>query len=289
MSVRVGTVFLPGWAPELLHPTVTAAERGGLDDLWLWEDCFSESGVASAVASLAWSERLHVGIGLMPAPLRNVAITAMEIATIDRLFPGRFTPAIGHGVQDWMAQVGARADSPMTLLREYATALRRLLDGEKVAVDGRYVHLDEVALDWPPLHALPLVIGGVGPRTLALAAELGDGTMFTGALTEENVRASVDAVRAATPDTNHQIVAHLMAARGPDARQLLDTELGMWPESSTGSGVAGSAAEVAAAIDRFAALGATTVLVHSVTAEVDPAGYVAWVGSDVLPLVTARS
>ena len=40
----------------------------------------------------------------------------MEIATIERLFPGRFVPAIGHGVQRWMGQVGARVESPLTLL-----------------------------------------------------------------------------------------------------------------------------------------------------------------------------
>ena len=47
----------------------------------------------------------------------------MEMATLHRLFPGRVDVAVGHGVQDWMAQVGARADSPMTLLREYLAAI----------------------------------------------------------------------------------------------------------------------------------------------------------------------
>jgi len=51
-------------------------------------------------------------------PLRNVALTAMEIATLARLFPGRLTAGIGHGVQDWMGQAGAKVESPMTLARE---------------------------------------------------------------------------------------------------------------------------------------------------------------------------
>ena len=93
---------------------------------------------------------MRVGIGLLPVPLRNPALAAMEIATLARLFPDRFVPALGHGVLDWMGQVGARVASPMTLLREHAVAVRELLDGERVDVDGRYVHLDGVALDWPP-------------------------------------------------------------------------------------------------------------------------------------------
>jgi alkanesulfonate monooxygenase SsuD/methylene tetrahydromethanopterin reductase-like flavin-dependent oxidoreductase (luciferase family) len=62
---------------------------------------------------------------------------------LNRLFPGRVTVGVGHGVQSWMRQVGAAAESPMTLLREHLTALRALLRGERMTVDGRYVRLDE--------------------------------------------------------------------------------------------------------------------------------------------------
>jgi alkanesulfonate monooxygenase SsuD/methylene tetrahydromethanopterin reductase-like flavin-dependent oxidoreductase (luciferase family) len=114
----LGAVFRPQLPPERLRAVASAAEDAGLDELWLWEDCFWESGIASAAAALAWTERLRVGIGLLPVPLRNVALTAMEAATLHRLFPGRVDIAVGHGVQEWMAQVGARVESPMTLLRE---------------------------------------------------------------------------------------------------------------------------------------------------------------------------
>lgn len=166
----LGAVFRPQLPPEKLRDVVRVADAAGLEELWLWEDCFLESGIATASAALAWSERLRVGIGLLPVPLRNVAVTAMETATLDRLFPGRFTLAVGHGVQDWMGQVGARAESPVTLLREYLDALRALLRGERVTTDGRYVKLDDVALDWPPPTAPEVLAGVTGPRSLRLAA-----------------------------------------------------------------------------------------------------------------------
>lgn len=285
---RVGTVFLPTWAPEHLKAVTLAAEASGLDDLWFWEDCFAESAPAPVAAALAWTERIRVGVGLMPVPLRNVAITAMEIATIARLFPGRFVPVIGHGVQRWMGQVGARVESPLTLLTEYADALRRLLGGETVTVEGRYVSLDRVALSWPPASPPQLLIGGEGPKTLALAAVHGDGTMLTSALTEERIREMCEIVQTAAVRRPHPIVAHLVVTRGPDAAALLATELQGWPEDSRTAGIAASGpAEVAEAIDRIAALGATTVLVHSVAAEPDPAGFATWVGAEVAPLVTA--
>ena len=132
-----------------------------------------------------------MAIGLLPVPLRNVALTAMELATLARLFPGRLTAGIGHGVLDWMGQVGARAESPLTLLREYTAALTALLRGETVTVHGRYVQLTDVALDWPPAVVPPLLVGGVRPRTVALAGELADGVIISSGPSPEEIRATV--------------------------------------------------------------------------------------------------
>jgi alkanesulfonate monooxygenase SsuD/methylene tetrahydromethanopterin reductase-like flavin-dependent oxidoreductase (luciferase family) len=262
---RIGTVFLPGWAPERLRDVARAAESAGLDDLWLWEDCFNAGGPTSAAIALATTDRITVGIGLMPAPLRTVAITAMEVATLQRIVPGRFVPVIGHGVQRWMAQLGVRPASPLTLLTEYAVALRRLLAGEEVTVDGDYVHLDAVKLAAPPA-VQRLLIGGEGPKTLALAATYGDGTMLTSAISEDRIRDSIATVRETTDDPAHEVVGHLVFR-------------GAFAEGD-------SAAEtMASAVERVAAMGMTTVLVHSTDDESDPVGFVEWVGREVAPRV----
>jgi len=143
----LGAVFLPQMPPEQLKAAARAADNAGLEELWLWEDCFFESGIAAAAGALAWTERVRVGIGLLPVPLRNVAVTAMEMATLHRMFPRRVQIGVGHGVQDWMGQAGARVASPLTLLREHLIALRALLSGKEVTTDGRYVRLDRVALE----------------------------------------------------------------------------------------------------------------------------------------------
>ena len=83
----LGAVFLPQLPPSRLRPVAEAADAAGLEELWLWEDCFRESGVATAAAALAWTDRLRVGIGLLPVPLRNVALTAMELATLASCSP----------------------------------------------------------------------------------------------------------------------------------------------------------------------------------------------------------
>src|SRR5215469_8780548 len=153
----LGATCVPQVPPERLREVARMAEDGGLDELWLWEDCFWGGGASAAAAVLAWTDRLRVGIGVLPVPLRNVALTAMEAAMLHRLFPGRVTVAVGHGVQDWMGQAGVRAASPLTLLREHLAALRALLRGDRVTSHGRYVQLADVALGWPP--ASPAAVG----------------------------------------------------------------------------------------------------------------------------------
>jgi alkanesulfonate monooxygenase SsuD/methylene tetrahydromethanopterin reductase-like flavin-dependent oxidoreductase (luciferase family) len=255
----VGVVFRPQLPPERLSEFVAAAEAAGVDDLWLWEDCFLEGGLTSATAALAWSTSLRVGLGLLPVPLRNPALAAMEIATLARLFPGRFLPATGHGVQPWMAQVGARAASPMRLLREWLTAVRSLLDGATVTVAGEYVRLDGVALDWPPSASVPLLVGARGPKTLALAGELADGLVLDAGNSPGSVRAAVAQAEARRA---HEVVVYLPCGGGPGSAERIRADL---PPSELPLGersAVGSPADVAGAIRAFAGAGATTVVLQ---------------------------
>lgn len=199
--MSVGVVFTPHLPPEELASVVRDVEEAGVPELWLWEDCFFEGGLTAATAALAASARVRVCIGLLPVPLRNPALLAMELATVARLWPDRFVPVLGHGVQRWMDQVGATVGSPMTLLREHTVAVRDLLEGRTVDVRGRYVRLDAVALDWPPVHRPPLLLGARGPRTISLAGEVADGVVLdtvTGTERERvsQARALVDEARA---------------------------------------------------------------------------------------------
>jgi alkanesulfonate monooxygenase SsuD/methylene tetrahydromethanopterin reductase-like flavin-dependent oxidoreductase (luciferase family) len=249
---RVGILFRPQLPPERLREFVLSAELAGLDDLWMWEDCFLEGGLTSATAALAWSSSLRIGLGLMPVPLRNPALAAMEVATLARLFPGRFVPAVGHGVLPWMEQVGARAPSPMTLLREWVAATRSLLRGDTVTVSGQYVRLSDVALDWPPATVPPLLVGARGPKTLALAGELADGLVLDAGISPEGVRQAVDRAAARRP---HEIKAEL--ARSPE------------PLSSLAA--VGSPEEVAETVRCFARAGATTVVLQPTAEDPDVA------------------
>jgi alkanesulfonate monooxygenase SsuD/methylene tetrahydromethanopterin reductase-like flavin-dependent oxidoreductase (luciferase family) len=284
----VGAIFLPQFAPELLRPVAVAADQTGLDELWLWEDCFDAGGLSTASAALAWTDRLRVGIGLVPVALRNVALTAMEVAAIDRMFPGRFTLGIGHGVQDWMAQAGARVDSPLTLLREYAEALTALLRGETVTTSGRYVRLDQVTLAWPPTSPPPLAAGAVGPRSLALCGEFADVIILPSETPPAGIGPSLEIVergrRASGRTGPLSTVVYVVAATGPGAATRMADHRRQW---GTGPdvGVVGDAAAIAEALAPWVGAGADAIVLQPTADEPDPVGFVEMVGAEVAPLL----
>jgi alkanesulfonate monooxygenase SsuD/methylene tetrahydromethanopterin reductase-like flavin-dependent oxidoreductase (luciferase family) len=287
MTTILAATCLPQVPPERLRAVARVAEDSGLAELWLWEDCFWGGGMATASALLAWTERLTVGIGVLPVPLRNVALTAMEAAALHRMFPGRLTVGVGHGVQDWMGQVGARVDSPLTLLAEYLTALRGLLDGQRLTVDGRYVRLRDVGLDWPPTASPPLFCAASGPRTLKLSGRLADGTILDSSATADRVHAArraVDEARAAAGrGGTHSVVLYLMAVTGPDAARRLAA---MKREGS--AAVAGDAQAVAEAVRSWAAAGADKVVLHPAPDDHDPLAFIRFTAEQVQPLLALR-
>jgi 5,10-methylenetetrahydromethanopterin reductase len=177
-SFNLGVMFRREHAPEHLPGFARRAEGAGFDELWVVEDCFYTSGIACAATALASTASIRVGVGIMPAVVRNPVFAAMEIASLARLHPGRFLPGMGHGVAAWMRQVGAFPASQLAALEEVALSIRSLLAGERVTLDGAHVHLDGAELVHPPDQIPPLSLGVRGPKSLALSGRAADGTIL---------------------------------------------------------------------------------------------------------------
>ena len=287
--ISVGAVFRPQCAPERIAGAAQAADAAGLDELWLWEDCFLAGGISAAAIALANSQRLKVGIGVLPVPMRNVALTAMEIATLDRAYPGRIRVGLGHGVQDWMANIGETVASPMTLLREYVTVLSSLLRGDRITYDGRYVKLTNVSLDWPPDSKIEVLLGAEKPRTLALSGELGSGTVITGGTSPDGLRDALGHIAAGYTNSDgaerHSTVVYVVCATGPDAARRVRDELEHWQlDGSQDLAAYGTPEEIAAAATRWIDAGADTI-VFQPPGDVDVEEFVGVIGRHVQPLI----
>ena len=287
MTPALGAVF-PAHAPvEELPGFARAVEAAGLEQLWLIEDCFLAGGLTAAATALAVTERLRVGIGLLPAPLRNPALAAMEIGTIARLHPGRLEVAFGHGVREWMDQIGALPRRRLAALEEVVLAVRRLLAGETVSVEGSHVRLRDVALETPPAVPPPILVGTTGPKGVRLAARSADGLLMPEGCGPAFVEWAAAEMRDERPEAKPRRVVYAWlridddrAAAAATLRPALEGWLagGLYPEPLKRAGVplpprsdedfetltrelavAGEPSQCAAALERLAAAGADSV------------------------------
>jgi alkanesulfonate monooxygenase SsuD/methylene tetrahydromethanopterin reductase-like flavin-dependent oxidoreductase (luciferase family) len=285
--------------PELAR----RAEALGLDDLWMAEDCFLHSGPAAAAAALAATERLSVGIGLLPVSVRNPALAAMELATLANLFPDRTQVAFGHGVEAWMRQIGARPADRIVALEETVGTVRSLLGGDEVSFQGRIVSIDAVALESPPEPPPTVLIGTTGRRGVEVAGRVADGVL----LPEGASAGAVSWVREALgPDQRIVVYSWLRVDDDADrarevVRPLVRTwrDGGMYPNLVRLAGVpvegdvddgavesvaiAGAPEECAAAVARLGAAGASTVVVVPVGDDAEE--QVERLSADVAPLL----
>ena len=177
----------PGANPAELVPLVQHAEKLGYDSVWA-----AESWGTDAVTVLAWmaasTSRIKVGSAIMQIPGRTPANTAMTAATLDLMSGGRFLLGLGTSgpqvVEGWHGEPWGK---PLEKTREYIEIVRAALRREVVEHDGGHYQVPyrgagatglgkPLRLMLRPLRAdIPIYLAAIGPKNVALAAEIADG------------------------------------------------------------------------------------------------------------------
>jgi alkanesulfonate monooxygenase SsuD/methylene tetrahydromethanopterin reductase-like flavin-dependent oxidoreductase (luciferase family) len=135
-----------------------------------------------AVVTNTWlaahTERLQIGSLVLCDAFRHPAVLAREAVTLDHVSGGRFELGIGWGsVQrdfELFGIVPATPKERARRLRESVELLRLLWTGDPVDFDGEFFTVRGARQQPVPLGRIPVVIGGVGPTALALAASHAD-------------------------------------------------------------------------------------------------------------------
>jgi F420-dependent oxidoreductase-like protein len=166
---------------------ILEAERLGYDSVWTAE-AYGSDAVVPAAWIAARTERIRVGTGIMQIPARTPAMTAMTAMTLDALSGGRFRLGLGvSGPQVAEGWHGQPFGKPLVKTREYVEVVRAILRRDKpVEFRGEYYQIPyagpgATGLGKPLrsiLHGradLPIYLAAVGPKNVALAAEIADG------------------------------------------------------------------------------------------------------------------
>jgi F420-dependent oxidoreductase-like protein len=166
---------------------VQDAERLGYHSVWT-----AEAYGSDAVVPLAWvgamTYRIHLGTAILQMAARTPAMTAMTAMTLDALSGGRALLGLGVSgpqvVEGWHGQPFGK---PLGRTREYVSIVRAVLARQRpLEHAGDHYQIPyrgpgATGLGKPLrsiVHAradLPIYLAAIGPKNVALAAEIADG------------------------------------------------------------------------------------------------------------------
>ena len=179
---RFGVQVLSAQSGKELRETARRAEDLGYATAFV-PDHFVDHPLAPmpALAAIAEAtERLRVGTLVLGNDYKHPVVVANEAATIDLLSDGRLELGIGAG---WMTadyeKAGMQLDSPgvrIARLAEAIAVIKGLMADGSFSFKGDHYEITELDGEPKPVQRPypPLVIGGGGPKVLALAAREAD-------------------------------------------------------------------------------------------------------------------
>ncbi|MFG1851959.1 LLM class F420-dependent oxidoreductase [Actinomadura geliboluensis] len=162
-------------------------ERAGLDIVFVPE-AYSFDAVSQMGYIAAKTERLRIASGILPLYSRTPTLTAMTAAGLDHVSDGRFVLGIGaSGPQVIEGWHGVPYSAPLGRTRETIEICRAVWRRGRLEHHGAHYRIPLPPgegtglgkplklINHPERDRIPIVIAALGPKNVALAAELAEG------------------------------------------------------------------------------------------------------------------
>lgn len=163
-------------------------EKAGLDIVFLPE-AYSFDSVSQLGFVAARTTTLEIGADILNVYSRTPALLGMTAAGLDYVSGGRFTLGLGaSGPQVIEGFHGMPYTAPLGRTREVVEICRQVWRRDKLSFEGKHFHLplDEAhggtglgkplkLINHPVRDRIPIVLAALGPKNVALAAELTEG------------------------------------------------------------------------------------------------------------------
>jgi F420-dependent oxidoreductase-like protein len=158
-------------------------EKAGLGIVFVPE-VYTFDAVSQLGYIAARTERLEIASGILQIYSRTPALTAMTAAGLDYVSGGRFTLGLGaSGPQVIEGWHGVKYDAPVGRTREIIEICRTVWRRERLEYHGKHYDVPLPGglgkplklINHPVRERVPIVIAALGPKNVALAAELAEG------------------------------------------------------------------------------------------------------------------
>src|SRR5580700_4335323 len=185
--MRIG-IFL-NYAGGFAETVVELAdyEKAGLDIVFVPE-VYSFDAVSQLGYLAARTDRVQLASGILQIYSRTPALTAMTAAGLDYVSGGRFVLGLGaSGPQVIEGWHGVPYDAPIGRTRELIEICRMVWRRERLEYHGRHYTIPLPAdqgtglgkplklINHPVRDRIPIVVAALGPKNVAMAAELAEG------------------------------------------------------------------------------------------------------------------
>ena len=178
------------FSPRELVEQARCAEQAGFHALWIsdhyhpWNDRQGHSAfVWSVIGALAEATRLPVTTAVTCPTVRiHPAIIAQAAATSAVMHEGRFNLGVGSGEALNEHILGGRwpeAAVRLEMLEEAVAIIRKLWQGGQHSHHGRHYTVENARVYDLPAAPPPILVSGFGPKSIKLAARIGDGYCTT--------------------------------------------------------------------------------------------------------------
>ena len=203
--MRLG-VYFDGFAsvPDLLTAARTA-EDANAGSLWFAQHMGHREAFICAAAAAGVTRKASLVPTAISPYLWPPLSAAMSIATLYELAPSRTMLAVAVGNMLNLAESGVAPIKPVKVMREYIGALRSLLAGEAVQVEGEVSKLRGAHMKFLKGVVVPIYVASTGPRMLELAGEIGDGVVLSTGLTLATMRACLARAEAGLRRTGREL------------------------------------------------------------------------------------
>jgi 5,10-methylenetetrahydromethanopterin reductase len=187
--MRIGVYFDGFASTEETLQMCQAAEAAGADSLWFAQHMgYRDAMTLTAMAAVATKRISLVPTAISPYMAPPLPV-AMSMATMDEIAPGRLKLAVSVGNLLNLEQSGFEAAKPVSVIQDYVTSLRLLLEGDPVHLDGYLQRLRGARMAFGHGLDLPIYVASTGPKVLQMAGRLADGILLSAGMTLAQCRA----------------------------------------------------------------------------------------------------
>jgi len=180
-NLKFGIVAPAGEEPKKVLDFIRRAEESGFDSFWAGDHMVFMRPVAFDVlstiaAASIFTNKISMG-SFSDAHKFHPAVLAQRLSTLDHLTNGRFILGLGLGEAMNLDPYGIKWNKPLSRMVESIRLMRKLWESEEpFDYEGEFFTFKKAVLGAKPIKGeVPIYIAAHRPKSLRVAAEMGDG------------------------------------------------------------------------------------------------------------------